>query len=181
MRITRPVSRRLSTMSTVGKRMTIALAAFVLLPAVDLAGTGVGAVFNLGKTNKVNAQSARTGTAGRMLQVTNTNTGASSTAIGATSKGSTGPAIKASNTGGGPALGLSVGAGKAPLTVNSTGKVAKLNADLLDGQDSTTFQRAYNHTIVVSPVGSSMDNGGALKSTFNGITDASSSNTYLLK
>lgn len=38
----------------------------------------------------------------------------------------------------GPALSLKVGSGP-PLAVNSTGKVANLNADQLDGQDSTAF------------------------------------------
>jgi hypothetical protein len=45
----------------------------VLIAATAFAGTGIGAVFNLGRTNTVNAMSTLTGsTAGRMLQVTNT-------------------------------------------------------------------------------------------------------------
>jgi len=181
MRIGKSLSQRLARMSVVGKRLTIAVLALVLVPAVALAGTGVGAVFNLGKTNTVNAQSTLTGSAAKLLQVTNTSTGASSSAIGANSKGSSGPTIKAGNTGGGPALGLTVGAGKAPFTVNSTGKVTKLNADLVDGLDSTAFQHAYNHTIVVSPVGSQSANGTALSSALNVISDNSSTNTYLVK
>lgn len=39
----------------------------------------------------------------------------------------------------GPALSLKVRAGQPPLAVNSAGKVANLNADLLDGQDSSAF------------------------------------------
>jgi hypothetical protein len=74
-------------------------------------------VFNLGRTNTVNATSTLTGsTAGRMLQVTNTSTGTGATGIG-----------------------IKVASGKAPLAVNSTTKVANLNADLLDGMDSTRF------------------------------------------
>jgi hypothetical protein len=43
-------------------------------------------------------------------------------------------------SGAGPALSLKVGSGP-PLAVNSSAKVAKLNADTLDGQDSTTVGR----------------------------------------
>jgi len=39
----------------------------------------------------------------------------------------------------GPALSLKVRAGQPPLAVNSNGKVARLNADRLDGKDSTEF------------------------------------------
>lgn len=90
------------------------VAATVMMAGTALAGTGIGAVFNLGRTNTVNSTTTLTGKAsGRMLQVTN--------------KGS------------GPALGVTVQAGKAPLTVNSTGKVTNLNADALDGSHSTDF------------------------------------------
>jgi hypothetical protein len=54
--------------------------------------------------------------AGKGLQVNNTSTG-----VGAT------------------ALGLNVASGHAPFTVNSGTKVANLNADKLDGIDSTGF------------------------------------------
>jgi hypothetical protein len=40
----------------------------------------------------------------------------------------------------GAPLSLVAKAGSAPLAVNSTVKVGRLNADLLDGKDSTTFQ-----------------------------------------
>jgi hypothetical protein len=50
------------------------------------------------------------------------------------------------NTGTGPALRLSNGAGAPPLTVNgNTTKVAGLNADLLDGKDSTAFVGGRGH------------------------------------
>lgn len=41
--------------------------------------------------------------------------------------------------GAGPALSLKVGAGQAPLAVNSPGKVENLNADSLDGKDAGEF------------------------------------------
>ena len=82
-----------------------------------IAGTGIGAVFNLGRVNKVNLVTVLQGsTTSRLLQVTNTGTG--------------------------PALQLTVKAGAAPLQVGSEVKVAHLNADKLDGLDSTAFRKA---------------------------------------
>jgi hypothetical protein len=50
--------------------------------------------------------------------------------------------ITQQNTGAGAtALGLTVAAGKTPFTVNSGTKVANLNADKVDGLDSTAFLR----------------------------------------
>jgi hypothetical protein len=55
---------------------------------------------------------------GKMIQLTNNSTGASATA-----------------------LGLTVGSGRPPFTVNSATKVTNLNADQLDGLDSSALQR----------------------------------------
>jgi hypothetical protein len=96
-------------------------AMLVLMAGTALAGTGVGGVFNLGRTNTVNKTTALTGQASaKMLQVTNKGTG--------------------------PALGLSVAPGKAPLTVNSAAKVANLNADTIDGKhaDELTGAQFFN-------------------------------------
>jgi hypothetical protein len=77
-------------------------------------GPGVGAVFNLGRTNTVNASSRLNGSAkGSMLAVTNSR--------------------------GGPALNLHVAKGKTPLMVNSSVRVQHLNASLLDGRDAAGF------------------------------------------
>jgi hypothetical protein len=95
-------------------------ATVLVLTGAAFAGTGVGAVFNLGRTNTVNAQSTLKGaTSHHNLQIT--------------------------NTGSGHGLGITVGAGKAPITVNqSAGKATNLNADKLDGHDSSYFGvRAY--------------------------------------
>ncbi|MGN6377856.1 MAG: hypothetical protein ACTHNU_02795 [Gaiellales bacterium] len=78
--------------------------------------------------NTINTGTAQTtlsgsGIAGRALQITNTNTGAGATA-----------------------LGLNVASGHTPFTVNSTTKVAKLNADLLDGINSTGFVQGTGST-----------------------------------
>jgi hypothetical protein len=55
-----------------------------------------------------------------------------------------GPALQVSNPStatGSTALDLQVATGKAPMKVNRTTKVTNLNADLLDGKDSTTIGR----------------------------------------
>jgi hypothetical protein len=83
--------------------------------SVALAGSGVGGVFNLGKTNTVNAITKLTGSvAGSSLQIFNNSTDAAATA-----------------------LELRVASGKPPLKVNSTTKVSNLNVDRLDDMDST--------------------------------------------
>jgi len=63
------------------------------------------------------------------------------TALGGTS-GVNGPMVRLTNNNGGTddtALDLKVQSGEAPMTVNSTAKVANLNSDQLDGVDSTGF------------------------------------------
>lgn len=94
------------------------LALFVALGGVGVAATGDN--FILGQSNTAadtSSLSAPVG-GGKALQVSNT-----------------------SATSGSTALGLSVASGHAPLTVNSPTKVGNLNADLLDGIDSTGFLR----------------------------------------
>jgi hypothetical protein len=87
------------------------VATVTMIAASAIAGNGIGAIFNLGQTNRVNTSTLLTGTtAGRMLRVTNSGTG--------------------------EALGLNVQPGSAPMTVNSTVKVTNLNADKLDGLDA---------------------------------------------
>jgi hypothetical protein len=67
------------------------------------------------------------------------NSASSTTAL---SSGTTGPAFKVTSTNtaaGATALRLNAASGHAPFTVNSGTKVANLNADKLDGLDSTAF------------------------------------------
>jgi hypothetical protein len=87
-------------------------------------------LLDLGHSNPVGgAQTSLTGNrAGKLLQVTNSSTAAGSTA-----------------------LGLTVGAGRTPFTVNSSTKVANLNADKLDGLDSSAFGRTSGQTVAVPP------------------------------
>jgi hypothetical protein len=93
------------------------LALFVAMGSAGYAATGGN--FILGNPNSATSQtSLSAGIANKALQVTNMNTGAGATA-----------------------LGLSVAGGKPPFTVNSGTKVANLNADRLDGADSSGFLR----------------------------------------
>jgi hypothetical protein len=106
------------TALTIGVAVMMALVLGVATTA--LAGTGVGARFQLGQTNTVNAVTKLVGAvAGPSLQVDNNSTNAAATA-----------------------LDLQVEPGKAPMKVNSDGQVANLNSDKLDGKDSTQFQQA---------------------------------------
>jgi len=131
-------------------------AALVLLATAALADTGVGGVFNLGHSNKVNARSSL--------------------------KGST-PAqnLRITNTGSGSALALKVGSGQAPMTVDSDVKVAKLNADKLDGLSSADLQHAYARTIVVGPKATPAASGNALKAAVAGVQTAAADKRYLVK
>jgi hypothetical protein len=110
-------SRRKFTVLAVVMALTLGSA------SAALAGSGIGGVFNLGVTNTVNAITKLTGSvAGPSLQIINNSTNAAATA-----------------------LNLQVATGKPPLKVNSTTKVANLNADSLDGQDSSAFANS-THT-----------------------------------
>src|SRR5215469_17799435 len=93
-----------------GKGLMAGAAGVAVVLAITAAanGIGVGAVFNLGKTNKVNATSTLTGKA-------------------------QGPMLSVINSGPGTALNLHVSSGHAPFSVNSPTKVANLNASLLGG------------------------------------------------
>jgi len=99
-----------------GMALTLGVAVMVALvlgvATTALAGTGVGARFQLGQTNTVNAITKLVGSvAGPDLQVDNNSTNANATA-----------------------LDLQVEPGKAPMKVNSEAKVANLNSDKLDGK-----------------------------------------------
>jgi hypothetical protein len=101
-----------ATTFTVG--LAVILALTVGLATTALAGTGVGACFQLGKTNTVDAITKLVGSvAGPSLLIDNNFTGANATA-----------------------LELQVEAGKAPMKVNSDAQVANLNADKLDGKSA---------------------------------------------
>ena len=109
-----------------GKSTAMALGLAVMLAVIlgaattALAGTGIGARFDLGKTNTVNAVSQLVGTTtGPMLRIRN----------------SSPDNPKVNN----PALDLEVAPGNSPMEVNSSLKVEDLNADELDNKDSSQF------------------------------------------
>ena len=112
-----------ATTTVVGLAIMLALVLGVATTA--LAGTGVGAPFDLGKTNTVNQISRLVGSvAGPSLQIDNNSAEASATA-----------------------LDLKVEPGKAPMSVNSDGRVANLNADKLDGQEASAFMPAETYRV----------------------------------
>jgi hypothetical protein len=110
------------------------LALFVALTGVGYAATGGGLI--LGHTN-----SASRGTALR-------------------SKG--GPTLALTNNGGKPAASFSVLRGKPPFAVNSSTKVKGLNADLLDGIDSSAFQRRVRNCAAGSAISEVNANGSVV-------------------
>ena len=101
------------------RAMAVALVAlFLNLTGIAYAATGGN--FILGQPNTATTQTGLTGNfAGRTLQLTNTNASA-----------------------GASPLGLTTAAGRPPFFTNSATKVGNLNADKLDGLDSTGFYRA---------------------------------------
>lgn len=70
-----------------------------------------------------------------------------------------GALLRVNNNGSGPALDLRVEPGEAPMNVNSATRVDDLNADRLDGKDSTAF--VPTDTYVVQDLGSS-EGGGVI-------------------
>jgi hypothetical protein len=99
--------------------LAVILAVVLGLATAALAGTGVGATFNLGKLNTVDQISRLVGsTDNPMLRVDNNSAGTNATA-----------------------LDLQVEPGRAPMKVNSSTQVSGLNADKLDGVDSAALIR----------------------------------------
>jgi len=135
---------------------------------VALGGTALATTqgFVLGTTNRVNAASA----------VTNVKADTTQNPI-------TSPLLTLENltTGtGATALALNVASGKPPFTTNSATRVTNLDADKLDGFDSSAFAR-FARIVLVRAGGSATANGTALRSALAGISAASSSNPYMIK
>jgi hypothetical protein len=105
-----------------GRRKTALWGALVLTFAmVGTAGATAGAMLHLGVVNKSNTTTVLTGTA-------------------------TGPELRITNNGTGPALALGVDSNRPAFSVSSTAKIQKLNADKLDGLDSSHLQRRIGGT-----------------------------------
>jgi hypothetical protein len=131
----------------------------VLLGMASMAFAGNGDPWILGQLNSATAITRLAGGGGvdgPMLRVTNNDAGSDDTA-----------------------LDLNVQSGEPPMTVDSQTKVTNLNADRLDGMNSSAFA-AYKRTVIVSPVGTNAQNGQALLDALASITDASASKPYLL-
>lgn len=105
--------------------MAVALLA-VFLAVGGRSAYAAGANFLLNTTNTSTAQTTLNGSAvhGPALQLTNTSKNTNATA-----------------------LALDVNAANPPFTVNSSKKVAKLNADRLDGIDSKSFVQGGEHAL----------------------------------
>jgi hypothetical protein len=100
--------------------MIVALVAlFVALSGVGVAANGGNFILGHANNATLNTSLSAPVVGGKALQVTNNNTS------------------NAAST----ALGLNVASGHAPFTVNSGVKVASLNADMVDGLDSSLLQR----------------------------------------
>jgi hypothetical protein len=131
------------------RRRTIGALAAVLvftLAGTAVAGSGRYGNVQLGITNSITGYTTTIGAsvAGNALQVLNASTATAARALLARNAGAAG-AIAAQNVGPGPAANFIVSTSRspraAPFTVNSSTKVVALNADKLDGLDSTNFQR----------------------------------------
>jgi hypothetical protein len=121
---------------TFGKGILSGAAGTAVLLAIIAAagGNGLGAVFNLGRINRVNNTSTLTGA-------------------------NRGPMLTVANAGRGTALNLKVGKGRAPFTVNSGAQVSKLNASMLGGLGASAFVHGagqMNSRQVTVPAGQMM-------------------------
>ncbi len=71
-----------------------------------------------------------------------------------------GALLRINNEGSGPALDLRVQEGEVPINVNSATKVNDLNADKVDGKDSTAFVPAQTYEVQRSTLGEGDGNQG---------------------
>lgn len=126
--------------STFRKRRWPSPAVVIAVAALGVALTSTGAygaasnfLLNTGNTGTNTTSLTASAVAGAGLQLTNTNTAKAATA-----------------------LGLNVAKGHAPFTVNSGTKVKQLNADRLDGIDSSGFLHGQGSSytkVIAIPVG----------------------------
>lgn len=122
-----------------------ATAAVAVLLVVVMAGTALAAsrgnAWRLGYVETLSAYV--TGITGihtaELLRIANTNTSSGARAIRAESRGTAAGTIYAKNSGGGPAAEFVTNAGRAPFKVNRSTKVVNLNADRVDGFDSSAL------------------------------------------
>lgn len=120
----------------VGRVTALALGVAVMLALVVGAASAAfganGDAWRLGRANfatKITALGGKLGVNGPMVRLTNKNAGADDTA-----------------------LDLRVQSGEAPMTVNSSTRVNNLNADLLDGRDSSEFVPTNTNSFVKNSI-----------------------------
>jgi hypothetical protein len=109
--------------------LTVATGALLagMVPGLVAAGSGIGAALQLGVGNTVSAM-----------------TGLAATTVN--------PALWVKNTG--PGIQITVGAGQAPIIVTGgAGKATNLDADKLDGKDSTGFQNKITKLTDLNAIG----------------------------
>src|SRR5215211_6132669 len=126
--------KRLSERRPSASLVISTIALFVSLGGAGYAATGGN--FILGQTNTATTPSLLAApVSGKTLRLRNTDTSAGATA-----------------------LGLEVASGHPPFTVDSSTKVAQLNADLIDGRDSAAFLRkGVQQSLSVSSAGGVVD------------------------
>ena len=153
------LSRTVSMVMWVGKAtvflvgLAVVLAMVLSLSSAALAGTGVGANFNLGEKNTVDRLSQLVGaTDSAMLRIVNTDAGPNATA-----------------------LDLRVEPGLSPLRVNSSTHVSNLNADLVDGRSASSFVANSTYRL-----GQGLERAGVLQSGGKVLSQACLSGDRLL-
>jgi hypothetical protein len=141
-------------------------------------GTGAAGLFAGNHNDGVRGTTTNPSSAGVKGVNTGSGTGVSGTSgtgAGMFAKtGGSAPALQATNTSTGPAAAFQVGAGVTPFTVSSSTKVANLNADKLDGLDSTDF---LSNTVPLSLTGSTASDGvisGTNTGSANGVQGVTS-------
>jgi hypothetical protein len=106
-------------------------AALVITLVIGLASSGTAAAVSYvllgGTSHAATTTTIKSGVNGPVLQLTNTNT-------------SNGPSARG--------LSITVPAGRAPMTVNSSAKVTNLNADKLDGLDASALARGVGVAVL---------------------------------
>jgi hypothetical protein len=131
-------------------------AVLVLGASAALAGTGVGGVFNLGKSNTVNQASSLTGSSsGSQLTISNTSTGSGTR--GLTVSGASSSAALLAQNSAGPAAYFQSSTSAAPFLVNSSVEVPSLNASLLGGHASSYFLPTTSRTTFTTAKGPSVN------------------------
>jgi hypothetical protein len=124
------------------RHRVVAAAVATVLSLTVMAGVSVAGPLQVGKKNKSSGQTTLTSSSKKKA------------------------ALAVSNTGGAPAASFSVKKNKAPFTVSSATKVKNLNADRLDGLDSSQLQLRIGGTCGGGAISAVSSNGSVSCATF---------------